>query len=408
MDGKEKKRILIAIQYLEIGGAERALIGLLNALDYTKYEVDLFVYRHQGEFMKLIPAQVRLLPEIKAYSLLTAPIAQVLQRGCPGIALGRLWAKWKDRQFVRRTGAKQSIAVFQYVAQYTSRFLPSLRRFGSYDLAISFLIPHRLVRDKVAAREKWCWIHTDYSFVDLDVRSEEPVWAAFDRIVSISEDVTKGFLSKFPSLADKIIRIDNILSEEFVRTQARMPEAGAQEMRNDRRIRLCSVGRYSYPKAFDRAVRICRLLLDKGLDVVWYVVGYGSDEALIRKEMEQCRCEDRFILLGKKENPYPYMQACDLYVQPSRYEGKAVTVREAQILCKPVVITDYPTAHSQLTDGVDGVIVPNDEAGAADGIEALLNDRDRQQQLIAYLRSHRYGNEEEARKIEQYLNTNRL
>ena len=81
-------------------------------------------------------------------------------------------------------------------------------------------------------------------------------------------------------------------------------------------------------------------------------------------EMNQCyenllqknKLEDSFILLGKQLNPYPYIKACDLYVQPSRYEGKAVTVTEAQALHKPVLITNYETAHSQLTNGFDGYI----------------------------------------------------
>ena len=50
------------------------------------------------------------------------------------------------------------------------------------------------------------------------------------------------------------------------------------------------------------------------------------------------------------------MKACDLYVQPSRYEGKAVTVTEAKILAKPILITNYSTAESQIEDGIDGVI----------------------------------------------------
>ena len=80
--------------------------------------------------------------------------------------------------------------------------------------------------------------------------------------------------------------------------------------------------------------------------------------------------QERVIILGKKNNPYPYMRACDLYVQPSRYEGKAVTVREAQLLGKPVVITNYATSASQLEDGADGVIVPMDNAGCAEGSAA--------------------------------------
>lgn len=88
-----KKRIFIAIHYLEIGGAEISLIGLLNAINYSQYEVDLFVYSHQGELMKLIPKEVNLLPEIPKYSYIEKPIKFVIKKGFWNIAMGRLWAK---------------------------------------------------------------------------------------------------------------------------------------------------------------------------------------------------------------------------------------------------------------------------------------------------------------------------
>ena len=113
--------------------------------------------------------------------------------------------------------------------------------------------------------------------------------------------------------------------------------------------------------------------------------------------------QEHFILLGKKLNPYPYIKACDVYVQPSRYEGKAVTVREAQILCKPVVITNYATAPSQVQDGIDGIIVPNDVEGAAEGIATFLQDTQKQQQIIAYLQNHHYGNEDEVKKLDTLI-----
>ena len=78
--------------------------------------------------------------------------------------------------------------------------------------------------------------------------------------------------------------------------------------------------------------------------------------------------EEHVILLGKKDNPYPYIKACDVYAQPSRYEGKSVTVREAQVLCKPVIVANYTTVKSQIQDGVDGVIVPQDNEGCAQGM----------------------------------------
>ena len=102
---------------------------------------------------------------------------------------------------------------------------------------------------------------------------------------------------------------------------------------------------------------------------------------------------------GKKENPYPYIKACDIYVQPSRYEGKSVTVREAQMLCKPVAVTAYPTAASQIQDGVDGVIVPLDNEGCARGLANFITNKNLQERIVAYLQTHDYANASEVEKI---------
>lgn len=121
-----------------------------------------------------------------------------------------------------------------------------------------------------------------------------------------------------------------------------------------RGIKLLSIGRFCTAKNFDNIPNICHRLCEKGLDVYWYIIGFGSEEGLIKRKIKENRMEERVILLGKKDNPYPYIKHCDLYVQPSRFEGKCVSVREAQMLGKPVVITDYPTAKSQLKNGIDG------------------------------------------------------
>lgn len=46
------KRILIVSHAMELGGAERSLIGLLNVLDPKRYEIDLFLLRHEGELLE--------------------------------------------------------------------------------------------------------------------------------------------------------------------------------------------------------------------------------------------------------------------------------------------------------------------------------------------------------------------
>jgi glycosyltransferase involved in cell wall biosynthesis len=86
-------------------------------------------------------------------------------------------------------------------------------------------------------------------------------------------------------------------------------------------------------------------------------------------------------------------------VQPSRYEGKAVTVTEAQILGKPVLITNYPTARSQVTDGLDGLICEISPEAIAEGIEQLYINADLRERLSGNIQNHDYSNSWELDKL---------
>lgn len=103
-------------------------------------------------------------------------------------------------------------------------------------------------------------------------------------------------------------------------------------------------------------------------------------------------------------NPYPYIKAADLYVQPSRYEGKAVTICEAQILAKPVLITNYPTAVSQVKSYEDGVICEASIEGIASGIEEMLHNSGLRSQLTSKCKSINYHNEKELEKLYELMN----
>lgn len=394
---KSKPRILILIHYLEIGGAEISLIGLLNAIDTTKYDVDLFVYSHQGELMQLIPDGINLLPENRKYSALERPMRDVLREGHVDIVAARLLAKIRHRIY-RRTHEinGEDASIFQYVANCTTPLLPMVSN-TEYDLAISFLNPHNICLKKVRAKKKIAWIHTDYTRIHVNKRLELPYWSGFDHIASISEAATEAFTTTFPELKSKVIEIENILSPTFV--QQRAIGSADEIVREDGVINLLSVGRFCTAKNYDNLPFICKHLVEMGANVRWYIIGFGGDEPLIRAKIAEAGMEERVIILGKRSNPYPYIKACDIYVQPSRYEGKSVTVREAQMLFKPVVVTNYPTASSQIENGVDGVIVPMDNRACAEGIKALIDDKELQSRIVEHLRTHDYGNETEVEKI---------
>ena len=373
-----KKSLLFAIHYLELGGAERSLVGLLRALDYSKDAVDLFVYSHRGELMGEIPPEVNLLPEIPEYAQIERPMKDVLKDGYWRIVLARLKAKRQFAKYQKKNHPKDGGAIFGYVTKNVSSLLPDICPNKEYDLAVSFLAPHDIVLKKVRAKKKACWVHTDYSKVDINIDIELPVWSLYDHIAAISDDVAKAFLKRFPSLREKVVTVPNIIDSQHVREKAEAFDVKEEMPREEGVTNLLSVGRFTEAKNFDNVPDICRSILEAGVPVRWFLIGFGGDELLIRRRIAESGMEKHVIILGAKENPYPYMRACDLYVQPSRYEGCPVTIREAQALGKPVIATAFPTVKSAIQDGVDGIIVPMDNDGCARGIVHVIQDAGQQ------------------------------
>lgn len=396
------KKIFIASHCMELGGAERALISLLHFIDYSKYSVDLLLYRKTGELLKDIPQEVNLLPVDEDMSMLAVPMATVIRNRRWKMLYGRLLSKFKSRQFLKRTttGNGESMVELLCSHKYTVRYAKKNTK-EHYDMAISFLTPHYYVADKVDADIKLAWIHTDYRNYILDIDSELEMWSKYNYIVSISEQCTQGFLEVFPSLREKLIKIENMLLTEYVHKQSEM-ECEDLEMMNPRckdEVILCSVGRYTNAKNFDNVPAICKRITELGYKIRWFIIGYGGEEDKIKTSIIENNMEDRVILLGKKENPYPYIKKADIYVQPSRYEGKAVTVIEAQILGKPVIITQYPSSGSQLEDGVDGVIVPLDNEKCAEAIVKIIRNKEMLDQLSRTCKERDYSNKQEIEKL---------
>lgn len=390
------REVLISSFDLEVGGVERSLISMLDNFDYENNHVDLMLYSHTGDFMNLLTDKVNLLKENKKYATFRKGIGQVIKEGNLLIGWSRIIARYKGNSNSRNKNDIESVSQMQYMWKNSMPFLPKIDK--EYDVAISYLWPHYFIAEKVKAKKKIAWIHTDYSTIETDIKEDLRIWNKFDYIMAVSEECKNSFLSKYPSLKDKVKVMENIISSNFIKMKSE------EDISNDININdsfnIVSVGRLSYAKGIDNAVKSLRSLHDKGLkNIKWSVVGYGGDEGMIRNLIKENNLEDSFILLGKKTNPYPYMKSCDLYVQPSRYEGKAVTVTEAKILGKPILITNYHTARSQVTNGIDGYITELSVKGIADGIEKLYKDKELRDNLIRNCGKSNYDNNEQLNNL---------
>lgn len=385
------KTILIVSLGMEIGGAERSLLTLLSELNYSKVKVDLFLLHKKGDLLKYIPKEVNVLKENQYYSQLAIPLKEVIKNKKYSIAYGRIQAKILAKTYdIFHRPKNESYVELEYSHKYTKRFMPQIAD-ENYDLIISYLTPHYFAAEKAFGKKKVAWIHTDYEYIDCDVNSEKEMWDQYDKIVAISAAVKASFLKKFPMLEHKIIMVENTVSRKFIECQAN--EFDVLNQLDQHSVKLLSIGRFCHPKNFDSIPEICSLLIKQGHKVKWYIIGFGEDENLIKSRIEEYRMEKTVIILGKRINPYPYIKACDIYVQPSRYEGKAITVLEAQALNKPVIITNYGTASSQLKDGNNGIIVSLENQKCAEEIGKVIDNMKLQKDLTENCKHMQFPND---------------
>ena len=123
-----KKKVLILSHAMEIGGAERALLGLLENIDTNQYQVDLFLLRHEGELLNLIPKNINVLPAISEYTVLARPMQQVLKEGHILLALARLYGKYKANKFNKKNKLSDSGAAIEYSHKYIKQFMPKIQK----------------------------------------------------------------------------------------------------------------------------------------------------------------------------------------------------------------------------------------------------------------------------------------
>ena len=137
-------------------------------------------------------------------------------------------------------------------------------------------------------------------------------------------------------------------------------------------MKILTIGRLDRQKGYDLAIKVCESLVKKGYKFQWFVLGRGREENALRVMIEEKKLQETFILLGVRENPYPYIDQCDIYVQPSRHEGYGIAVAEARLLAKPIICTDFAGAKEQIINGKTGKIVEFNELELTQAISELL------------------------------------
>lgn len=369
------KKVLFVISTLRMAGAEKSLISLLKALDPQRIKADLFVFESGGELEKEVPEWVNIIKPDVVTTAMTLEIRRyfikLLKKGKIFAAIARL-----------RTTADSSLnSKFGTKAKYSwntiKKYIPALS--GHYDVAVGYLedYSNNYVIDKVNADRKIGWIHIDMTGKTI-LKEQIYYYNLFDKIATISDVCLEAACDALPGIENKIEIIENIVLKEDVINKS---NDDLDCLWKKDCVNIVSVGRLEFQKGMDIAAKACKVLKDKGLSVCWHIYGKGSMQEDIDTYIKDNKLEDDFILEGVTPNPYPYIKKADIFVQPSRWEGKSIALDEAKILGKAIVVTNYPSVSDQITNEVTGLITDITPEAIADGIERLINDNNLRSQL---------------------------
>jgi glycosyltransferase involved in cell wall biosynthesis len=392
-----KKKVLFVMNNLWCGGAEKALISLLETIDYSKYDVDLFLFKHEGLFLSNLPKQVNLLAEPAEYKYYDMPIKTAvldcLKNGKWDVALYRVLAGTIYKS------EKNKIRCEQRVWKYISKSLKNINM--KYDVAVGYLEknPIYFCIDKVNAANRIGFIHNDYDKLGMDPTLDQPYFDKLDHVVTVSEECGNILKRRFPMHSHKVDVMHNIVSPTAIHKLSK-----EQIVMNDTEIKLVSVGRLNYQKGFELAIDSCKMLIQAGYSVKWYIIGEGEERVKLEKMIKEQGLEGLFILLGIKENPYPYIKEADIYVQTSRFEGKSIAIDEAKILQKPIVVTNFNTAKDQINNLENGIIVDMTAESISEVIKTLIDNEDLRRQFKFNLSNEHLGTEDEIHKLYALFN----
>jgi glycosyltransferase involved in cell wall biosynthesis len=345
----KKKKLLFIMNSLHCGGAENSLISLLQILDYTKYEVDLLLFNKEGFFLKNVPIQVNILPPVKEFQMLEGSFVKAILKAFFQLRFDVIFTRIK---FLSLKSEKNAAVREQKFWKYLAVCLPKLK--GTYDTAIGFLekTPNYYCVDKVTAHKKIGFIRTDYKAMQMDESIDKPYFEKLDIIATNSDNATKTMKEIFPEFDNKIITIENFFAPQTLFALAEEQVAIPQSD-----LMLVSVGRLIPLKGFDLAIEACKILVDKNINVKWFVLGEGQQRESLQAKIDNYKLQNNFYLLGEKDNPYPYIKQADIYIHTSQFEGKSRAIEEAKILQKPIISTNFPSVINQLEHNKTGIIV---------------------------------------------------
>ena len=393
------KKILISVSELDCGGTEVSLISLLKNLDENKYDITLLLARKRGVYLSRIPSYVKIIeiPFIKESNRYYISNDNSITKNI----FNKIRIKVIRKVLTKIDTVLKKID-YKYDLQYNFILKKTDILVDNYDLAIDYLgygyFQSAYIGNKVNAKHKLMWIHDER----LDAISK--VRCYFDKyshFFGVSQSCADIFSKTFPEVQGKVSVFHNIIDGKEVLKKSYQKISSNLFLENN--FNLVTVGRLEWQKGYDLALEVAKELDKKNIKFIWYILGEGSCRKELEEKINLYKLNEKIILLGRVDNPYPYIKECNLYIQPSRHEGYGLAIAEARILNKCVLATDLGCVREQIKDEINGYLLPFEVKEFSNKIEKLYYNRDLINKIEKNLKVENIIQEKEIYKLDEFL-----
>lgn len=341
-------KIVFFLINMNLGGTEKSFLNLISELP-DEYSVDLLLLENSGELLKELP------PKIKVHILENnTVINEFLKVGSRQFAIkelrrGHIYSFLKNLIvfILERSG------LIAYSFWGISHYIKPHRQ--KYDTAVAYAGIHNFIAyytlRKLESNKKFLWIHFDVSKISFNINFANKFYPKFDKIICVSQLVLDNLKNSIQS-APNLHVVHNILDVKEINIKKDLEKI----VWDNSVINILTVGRLSKEKGYFDFLPVLHKLKEEGFKFKWWIIGEGNERLNLEKEIVKLGLSEHVELLGKKENPFPYYKACDVYLQPSRYEGHCVSIIEAKYFCKPIISNNFAGISDEIINGENGLI----------------------------------------------------
>lgn len=359
-----KRKILIITPYLIQGGVEHSLITALSQIDYKKNDVTLYLYKNGTDLLPQVPEEVRVIQGIDETHYYRKIHSVIL------IFLIRLCTLFQFQNHKSKLESLLSSYIHKSKVDYPHK---TYFKNTKFDLIISYCLHLGTeITLQIDATKRVLFLHNSHTEYHQDIF--EGCFEKLDKIIAVNDVVKQIYINKYPGISDRITVIENYVDAYEIIEKSKQFDVNKCEYKGQ--YFLCTCGRISKEKGFNLAVDAAEYLKNQGVSFVWLFVGDGDFRTSIEQSIEEKNLDDYVLITGFQDNPYPYIAAADIYIQPSYEEAQPLVLLEAMVLGKSIVSTKTVGGKTILKDGEKGVLTDFNGQAIANGIMTLINSPD--------------------------------